>query len=134
MRIHIHNLFIILFLCLSSSLRAEEVTLTQEQKERIWLEEELKKPRYAIERISSEYFSGKHLIYDCYGRFYACVDEVSFDLCQRRREWGVDNYIENLPCSPIKKYDNTKFCLDELQVLVHAPRTLEFCRHPNQRF
>ncbi|GAB4012308.1 MAG: hypothetical protein Fur0010_08030 [Bdellovibrio sp.] len=79
--------------------------------------------------ISEDYKQGEHLIYDCKGHYFACVNDLSFELCRERRDDAILNKRDILPCAPLKKYKTQNECFKNQYQQIHNPKDKLFCIH-----
>jgi len=77
--------------------------------------------------ISAEYKQGEFLIYDCKGRYFACVNDLSYENCRKKREQDVEDKRSILSCAPLKKFNNQKECFKEQYEQIHQPKNKIFC-------
>ena len=78
-------------------------------------------------RISRNLKSGEYLIYNCKRKFFACVDQFSFDICRRDRESAIKERKGFLICAPIKKFDHYDNCTKAYYELIRQPIEKKFC-------
>jgi hypothetical protein len=83
-------------------------------------------------KISLIYNRGEHLIYDCSGRFFACVNDVSFDLCQTNRETALAKRVSYLPCAPLRRYPEQADCFAQQYQQIDEPKHKAFCYNPRR--
>jgi hypothetical protein len=104
-----------------------EITATDTetiQKQKEFLEEYYESSTL---RISKEYRSGIYLIYDCEGRFYACVNSQSFEYCKEKRARSKEKKRKLMACAPLKKFDTGPACIETLYKTIHNPVDKAFC-------
>lgn len=85
-----------------------------------------KEPHQSVQ-ISQGYFSGKYLIYDCGRKNFACVDEFGFLDCLTAREHSIKILDLNLPCAPLKKFDQFDECETAQYQEIESPKHKPFC-------
>jgi hypothetical protein len=83
--------------------------------------------------ISSKYYSGPFLIYNCVGKYWACVDDTGYELCQQDRYSSLKQNLTILACAPVEKYESMKDCFTQQQTFIDTPQNLDFCLHPIKR-
>lgn len=84
-------------------------------------------------QISSKYYSGQFLIYDCESKHWSCVDKDGFKECQESRDQSKKEFKTYLKCAPIKEYKNLKECISHQKRKVHHPESTNFCKHQDLR-
>lgn len=84
--------------------------------------------RHRLEpRISSKYYRGRYLIYDCQKRHYVCVNLPSFYECQELRQKEIDEKSVLFSCAPLKQFKRQKNCFDTHYSLIHRVTNKSFC-------
>lgn len=79
--------------------------------------------------ISILYTAGPYLLYQCEDHHFACISDFSYGECAARREAAIRRKNLNLPCAPLKKFEDTESCLQWLYREIHKPRNLKnLCR------
>lgn len=83
---------------------------------------EAKKSQYPI---NSRYKAGQYLIYDCFGRYYTCVEEDSYLACKTKREQNQTKgaYL----CAPLKKFKNKEECVAQNYQAIETNTLQRFC-------
>ncbi len=82
-------------------------------------------------QISKEYYRGDHLIYDCEGKYFACVDSFSFNLCSKKRTMALETNENNLPCTEFVKYSSQAECNDYARLFRKTSTDKKFCFNEN---
>lgn len=83
---------------------------------------ESKKSQY---QINSRYKAGQYLIYDCFGRYYTCVEQDSFEACKTKR---AQNHTKGpYLCAPLKKFKNKEECVKHNYEAIEAATLQRFC-------
>jgi hypothetical protein len=77
--------------------------------------------------INDRYHAGPYLIFDCRGKYYACVDDVSNDNCSERRKESIELKKKIYPCAPLKKFDDKEKCLYKNYEVVESVAMKRFC-------
>lgn len=77
--------------------------------------------------LDLRYRAGKHLIYDCDRGFYVCVDDVSRDNCNFRREKQEMHKNNSLSCAFFKTYPDKKTCVLEQYKMMEKKLKPVFC-------
>jgi len=77
--------------------------------------------------ISSKYFRGNFLIYDCIDKHYACVEEQNFLACKEKRQSLISKGVEKLPCAPFKEYPTYILCIKKQYELMYSKAPYSFC-------
>ena len=80
--------------------------------------------------ISKDYSRGRYLIYDCQGKFFACVNKRSFDLCDEKRNKNIDELLFILSCAPLRKFKDLQICYSEQIKQINRPQVQFFCFNP----
>lgn len=80
-------------------------------------------------RISSDFSRGAYLIFDCRNRYYACVNQPSFDSCRLMRDKGYQAKKKILPCAPLKEFSDQKDCFAKQYSLIHHQKPKAFCQN-----
>ena len=75
--------------------------------------------------ISSEYVRGSHLIFDCEGQFFACVDSAGWAQCQVERGRGEQHFL--FTCAPLKIFALERDCFRAQLKLIHRGMEKSFC-------
>ncbi len=55
--------------------------------------------------------AGSHLVFDCKRKYFACVDELSKNICLDRRTFAKSKDKKDLDCAFFKSYPNKKECI-----------------------
>jgi hypothetical protein len=77
--------------------------------------------------ISSEYRNGEHLIYDCKKRHFACVNDESFEYCQKKRKESFKLRYTHHTCVPLKKFKDQPSCFEkQIEIIGQIPNK-NFC-------
>ena len=71
--------------------------------------------------------SGRYLIYDCKKKFFACVDEFSYEACQDDRKGAIAKREDFLPCAPLKRFPHYDDCADVQIEKIRQPIKKRFC-------
>ncbi len=122
-----YSLRIILFFILMSSV---PLNFIQGLEKNVQVQESASfynKSLYADKIISEEYKEGPFLIYDCAGKFWACVDTEGFKSCQDKRKEASAKAKTNLACTPIQEFNTSSLCFLSQQKMVDFPRPVNFC-------
>lgn len=116
-------------------IQAEEVPTEEKVPEVVATPAPVERELDAIEKasaeplISNEFKQGEHLIYDCRGHHYACVNDISFSYCQDLRDEAIERKKDSLPCAPLTKFKSQKECFKEQYKQIHQQKNKTFCIH-----
>lgn len=103
------------------------------ERERARLQEE--GARYRIEDyieetntpLSSRYFKGSVLMYDCKDRHFVCTSMLNAIECRDMRDHLLNNERFFLPCVPIKRFKTDDECVKEQYRRMHEIPDLRWC-------
>ncbi len=70
-------------------------------------------------RLSTKYFKGEVLVYDCVDRHFVCTSLVSATECREERDSFLAKNRFELPCAPIKSFNTHEECSEEQYKRVH---------------
>lgn len=79
------------------------------------------------ERVSSRYYKGAVLIYDCRDRHFVCVDQLSADQCHEERTKALKKNRFELVCSPLKVFKSEQECVAEQYQRMHESVDKTWC-------
>jgi len=117
-------LFLIVLFLATAIFSAEEVKENKPQEKELDAETIYQERIY----ISKEYEKGSNLIFDCKGRFWACVNERSKIKCEEARKEGLKYRLsQQLPCAPLKSFKDHNECLKSQYEMMHQRRDRSFC-------
>lgn len=77
--------------------------------------------------MSREYARGSFLIYDCIGKYFACVDKASNYNCVEKRDKAKTFSKKNLECAPLKFFKTDELCKRELYINMYKLNKKTFC-------
>ena len=104
------------------------ITFTSVAQEVQFSKEEIYRSETEFEAaISSKYFRGKNLIYDCVKKHFACVIDANYEECDENRKEALENRKILLPCAPLKKLPTQIECFKLQYSLVHERTYKGFC-------
>ena len=78
-------------------------------------------------RINDRYKAGEYLIYDCFAKYYACVNEDSFTACKEKRSEREKLKESAYRCAPLKKFKDKKECLEANYDVIERITLQRFC-------
>ena len=78
-------------------------------------------------QISSTLKDGRFLIYDCEKKFFACVDQFSFEICEEDRKSAISKRQDFMPCAPLKRFSDYDECAKEQVEKTRHPIKKRFC-------
>ena len=78
-------------------------------------------------QINAQYKAGAYLIYNCEGKYYACVDKDAFDKCSEKRKDSIDKKKESYSCAPLKQFENKTICSQQNYNVVGNVLRQRFC-------
>lgn len=78
-------------------------------------------------RLSSRYFRGGVLVYDCRDRHFVCTSISSANECHDERMWFINKDRFELPCAPIKQFKDHESCVSEQYKRVHDIPEARWC-------
>lgn len=78
-------------------------------------------------RLSSRYFIGGVLVYDCVDRHFVCTSVESADECRDKRADAITKDRFELPCAPLKAFENHEVCVKEQYKRVHEIPLTAWC-------
>lgn len=78
-------------------------------------------------QISERYKGGRHLIYDCRGQFFACVNIDSKETCQMLRGRSFEKNEDKLRCAPLKSFPDKESCLKRQYEVIEEVHLKRFC-------
>ncbi len=78
-------------------------------------------------QISERYKGGRHLIYDCRGQFFACVNIDSKEACLLSRQRSKEKGEEMFRCAPLKTFVDKESCLRRNYEVVEEVHLKRFC-------
>ena len=81
-------------------------------------------------QLNDRYRGGPHLIYDCRGLFFACVDIESKEKCQQSREISFQKKEEILRCAPLASFKDKESCLKRNYEAIGEVQRKIFCYPP----
>lgn len=70
-------------------------------------------------RLSTKYFKGEILVYDCVDRHFVCTSLESATECREERDRFLAKNRFELPCAPIKAFKSHEECSEEQYKRVH---------------
>jgi len=85
-------------------------------------------------QISHILKSGRYLIYDCKKKFFACVDEFSYEACEEDRKGAIAKREDFLPCAPLKRFPHYDVCADVQEEKIRQPIKKRFCWYQLEKF
>ncbi len=85
---------------------------------------EFKKSNY---QMNARYQAGAFLIYDCEGEYYACVDQDGSEKCRENRDASIKKKEKRYSCSPLKKFEDKKTCLQKNYEVIESLALKRFC-------
>ena len=80
---------------------------------------------------SAKYSRGRHLIYDCEKRHFACITTEEFEVCRRNRADDLAKRRERPRCAPLKAFPSEAVCAREQKRQIELPRPKTFCTNPD---
>lgn len=122
-----NSLLIFCALICSASLFASDEKTQKDPKENIRQEKIDKYELRADKHIGPKLFSGSYLIYDCQKKFYACVNDFSFEECTEKRAKSIADNKKIYACAPIKKFNSYLECSEYNLKIIDEGMTTRFC-------
>ncbi|RLA65417.1 MAG: hypothetical protein DRQ88_03295 [Epsilonproteobacteria bacterium] len=86
-----------------------------------------KKEKHNSIQVSPLLKSGRYLIYSCKKKFFACVDEFSYEACEQDRLSAIAKREDFLPCAPLKRFPHYDDCADVQEEKIRQPIKKRFC-------
>ena len=78
-------------------------------------------------QLDWKYRAGEYLIYDCERSHYACVSKDGQNNCLEERKFALESKSDKYPCTPLKKFDDKKSCIQKGYQLVDVNAIKRFC-------
>jgi hypothetical protein len=114
----------IILLIVSFGIKAQELIPYDTSK---FEKEEVVNETQGNYQISERYKGGRHLIYDCRGQFFACVNIDSKETCQMLRGRSFEKNEEKLRCAPLKSFADKESCLKRQYEVIEEVHLKRFC-------
>jgi len=83
--------------------------------------------------ISQKYKRGEYLIYDCKSHYFACVNSISYEICEEKRDSEKSDGKRFLTCVPLKQFKTQKLCFTEQYKQIHRPKNKLFCINQDKK-